>query len=53
MEIYDSYQNVSSIYQQLALKKSELSNLDKKELEKIPTIKALEEKIKALEEKIK
>ena len=34
MEIYDSYQNVSSIYQQLALKKSELSNLDKKELEK-------------------
>ncbi len=34
MEIYDSYQNVSSIYQQLALKKSELSNLYKKELEK-------------------
>ena len=34
MEIYDSYQNVSSIYQQLALKKSELANLDKKELEK-------------------
>ena len=34
MEIYDSYQNVSSIYQQLALKKSELASLDKKELEK-------------------
>lgn len=34
MEIYDSYQNASSIYQQLALKKSELATLDKKEIEK-------------------
>lgn len=34
MEIYDSYQNISSIYQQLASKKAELANLDKKELEK-------------------
>lgn len=34
MEVYDKYQNTSLIYQQLSLKKSELVNLDKKELEK-------------------
>lgn len=34
MEIYDSYQNASSLYQQIAIKKSELSNIDKKEFEK-------------------
>jgi hypothetical protein len=34
MEIYDSYQSTSSLYQQIALKKSELSNIDKQEFEK-------------------
>lgn len=34
MEIYDSYQNISTLHQQLALKKSELANIDKKDLEK-------------------
>lgn len=34
MEISDNVSNISSIYQELALKKSELSNLDKKELQK-------------------
>ncbi|MFY9071335.1 putative metalloprotease CJM1_0395 family protein [Aliarcobacter butzleri] len=34
MEISDNVSSLSSIYQELALKKSELSNLDKKELQK-------------------
>lgn len=34
MEISNNVSNISSIYQELALKKSELSNLDKKELQK-------------------
>ncbi|MDN5089266.1 putative metalloprotease CJM1_0395 family protein [Aliarcobacter butzleri] len=34
MEISNNVSNTSSIYQELALKKSELSNLDKKELQK-------------------
>ncbi|MCG3652149.1 hypothetical protein L5F32_07680 [Aliarcobacter butzleri] len=34
MEISDNASSLSSIYQELALKKSELSNLDKKELQK-------------------
>ena len=34
MEIVDNYQNISSIYQELSLKKSQLSNIDKKEFEK-------------------
>ena len=34
MEISDNVSSLSSIYQELALKKSELSNIDKKELQK-------------------
>lgn len=34
MEITDNYLNISSIYQELSLKKSQLSNIDKKENEK-------------------
>ena len=34
MEISNNVSNISSIYQELALKKSELSNIDKKESQK-------------------
>jgi len=34
LEITDNYLNISSIYQELSLKKSQLSNIDKKENEK-------------------
>lgn len=34
MEINNTYQSTSSLYQQIALKKGELANIDKKELEK-------------------
>jgi hypothetical protein len=34
MEIYDSYQNVSNIYQELAQKQSQLAQIDKDELSK-------------------
>lgn len=34
MEIYDTYQNISNIYQQLAQKKAQLAQIDKEDLEK-------------------
>lgn len=34
MEVANNYQNLSSIYQELSIKKGQLSNIDKKELEK-------------------
>ena len=34
MELTDNYQNLSSIYQELSIKKGQLAKIDKKELEK-------------------
>ncbi len=34
MEINSNYQNITAIHQELALKKSQLANIDKKEIEK-------------------